>query len=139
MGKVPPRLSPEQMMVTLLDEIAGRLEDLGSEGSLKSKIVTVGTTWHQEIGAWKTCHIYNGGPDDIYIRLDDMSTSPWVEGEAPLKINEDISIDLKARGYKPQAVEGPAGLRMLPLRMGSPVVCIICKTGTAEVRMFKLV
>lgn len=136
--KIPGRLTDINALI-LLDEIAKRLADLGSEGVMKSKIVTVGTTWYQEIGAWKSCHIYNGGPDDIYIRLDDMSTSPWAEGEAPLRANEDIAIDIKMRGYKPQAMEGPAGVRVLPLRMGSPVICLICKTGSAEVRIFKLV
>ena len=138
--EAPPRLSPEQMMVVLLDEIAGRLEDQAIKGVLDSREFTVGTTWYTMLEtAWVSCTIYNDGDSDVYIRLDDMSTSPWQQGEAPLKSGESISIDLKAMGHKPLPPEQEEGKpRVLPVRQGSPILCFICRTGTATVRVFKL-
>lgn len=138
--KVPPRLTPEQMMVVLLDEIAGRLEDQAAIGVFASKKFTVGTNWYTLETAWLACTIYNDGESDIYIHLDDMSTSPWTEGEAPLKSGESISIDLVARGHPPLPQEEEEGKpRVIPLRRGSPLLCFICQTGTATVRVFRLV
>ena len=136
--KAPPRLTPEQMMVALLDEIAGRLEDQAAKGVLGSRTFTVGTSWVTLETAWQSCTIYNDGTSDIYIHLDDVHTIPWQVGEAPLKANESISMDLKARAYKDR-VEQVEGLpEVQPVRQGSPVLSFICQTGTATVRVFKL-
>lgn len=138
--KAPPRLPPEQLMVVYLDEIASRLADQAAEGKLQSKSFTVGTNWYTLETAWMAVTIFNDGDNDVYIRLDDMSTYPWQEGEAPLKANENIRIDLGARGYPgipPEQEEGKP--RVLPLRHGSPVLCFICQSGSAAVRVFRVV
>ena len=65
-----------------------------------------------------------------------MSTNPWDFGEAPVKKGESLALDLKARLYKPRV---PEGAIVAPLRAGSPVLCFICQSGTADVRVFRLV
>lgn len=122
----PPRLSPEQMQIVLLDEIAARLQDLTAKGQLSSYSVTVGTSWHPIIGGWISSTLFNDGDSDVYVRLrnDVGKGSPWEEGEAPVKKGEHINIDLKGRKVK---TEG-----------GVPEVWLICQTGTASVRIFQL-
>lgn len=134
--QAPPRLSPDQMMVYYLDEIAGRLADQAGEGKLESKQFTVATTWYILETAWTAATIYNDGDSDVYIRLDDMSSNPWEEGEAPLKKGESLPLRMGARLHKPLPQEGDSFA--IPLRSGSPLLCFICQTGTATVRVFKL-
>jgi len=122
--EAPPRLTPEQMMVVYLDEISGRLADQIAKGQLSSKSFTVGTDWYPLVTGWMSVTIYNDGAADLYIRLNDNIGLPWEEGEAPLKSDENLVIDLKGR--KPK-VEG-----------SSPVIWLICKAGTAAVRIFNL-
>ncbi len=132
--QAPERLTDSSTLI-LLDEIAKRLADRGAEGILKSKVIAVGTTWKTLETGWLSATIYNDGGSDIYIKLDDMSSLPWKEGEAPLKSGETLIVDLKSQQYKPQTSEDDI---VKPLRFGSPLICIICKTGTATVRVFKL-
>lgn len=136
---LPPRQEPERLTDTniliLLDEIAKRLADRGAEGILKSKVVKVGTTWITLETGWLSCTIYNDGASDVYIKLDDMSRRPWEEGEAPLKEGESLTLDLVSQQYKPQTSLEDV---VKPLRFGSPLICLICKTKTATVRVFKL-
>lgn len=141
MGRKPPPQLSGDMVVIKLFEIADRLADQAALGILNSKSFTVGTTWYTLETAWLSCTIFNDGDSDIYIRLDDMSTSPWQMGEAPLKKGEQISIDLKARGHAPPAAEEPkeeGKPRVAPLRHGSPLLCFICQSSTATVRAFRL-
>lgn len=138
--KPPPQLSGDLTVIKLF-EIADRLADQAALGVLNSKSFTVGTTWYTLETAWLSCTIFNDGDSDVYIRLDDMSTSPWQMGEAPLKKGEQISIDLKARGHKPppsEEEEEEGKPRVRPLRFGSPILCFICQSGTADVRVFRL-
>lgn len=124
--EAPPRLSPEQLMVVTLDEIAGRLADQAAKGVLASKNFTIGTRWYPLIHGWISCTIYNDGPDDIYIRLrnDEGKDTPWAEGEAPLKSGENLILDLGARKQKTED--------------GAPTIWFICKAGTATIRIFQL-
>lgn len=133
--KKPERFTDANVIMKL-DEIAKRLADRGAEGILQSRAIKVGTKWVTMLQtSWLSCTIYNDGESDIYIRLDDMSTIPWGEGEAPLKKGESITLDLVSQQYKPQT--SPDDI-VKPLRYGSPLICLICKTGTATVRVFKL-
>lgn len=129
------------LVVIKLFEIADRLADQAAIGVLSSKQFSVGTTWYTLETAWLAATIFNDGDSDIYIHLDDMSTSPWAEGEAPLKKGEQIAIDLRARGHPPPPSDEPeeeGKSRVAPLRHGSPLLYFICKTGTATVRAFRL-
>jgi len=122
----PERLTSPNVLV-LLDEIAKRLEDLTARGALSSKTFTVGTDWYTLETGWFCTTIYNDGAADIYIRTllgADMATLPWQIGEAPLKANESITIDLRGRKYKGQG--------------GSPVIYFVTKAATATVRAFRL-
>ncbi|GAJ10369.1 unnamed protein product, partial [marine sediment metagenome] len=106
----PERLTPFQMMVTQLDEIAGRLADQVSSGAMNSKAFTVGTDWYPMIGGWASVTIFNDGAADVYVRLrnDTGQDTPWAEGEAPLKSGESLNIDL--HGKKHKAEEGVPAL-----------------------------
>lgn len=123
----PPRLSPDQIMVYYLDEIAGRLADLIAQGSLSSKAFVVDTSWYPLATGWSSCTIYNDGDADVYVRLrnDAGLDTPWAEGEAPLKSGENLSIDL--RGKKSKAEEG------------TPSIWFVCKEGTANMRIFQVI
>lgn len=125
-NRAPPRLTPDQMIVYYLDEIAGRLADQVAQGLLSSKTFTVGTDWYPLIVGWSSCTIYNDSDADVYVRLhnDTGLDTPWAEGEAPLKSGENLSIDL--RGKKPKTEEG------------TPPIWFICETGTANMRIFQV-
>ena len=138
--KPPPHLAGDLTVIKLF-EIADRLADQAAEGSLHSASFIVDTTWKTLEVAWLSATIFNDGDSDVYIHLDDMSTAPWQEGEAPLKKGEHLVIDLKARGHKPpepEEKEQEGRPRVRPLRFGSPVLCFICQTGTATIRAFRL-
>ena len=134
-GRKKPERFTDANTLMLLDEIAKRLADRGAEGVLKSHVLAVNTNWKTLETAWLSCTIYNDGTADIYIKLDDMSSFPWLEGEAPLKSGESLNLDLVSQQYKPQT--SPDDI-VKPLRFGSPLLCFVCKTGTATVRVFKL-
>jgi len=128
------------MVVIKLFEIADRLADQAADGTLNSRSLTVGTTWQTLETAWLAATIFNDGDANVYIHLDDVHTTPWSVGEAPLKKGEQISIDLRAKGHKPPPSEEPeeGKPRVAPLRYGSPVLSFICQTGTAAIRVFRL-
>lgn len=134
-GQGPPQLGSDLVVIKLF-EIADRLADQVAEGHLTSRKLSVGTSWVTLETAWLSATIFNDGEADIYMRLDDMSTLPWQEGEAPLKTGESILVSMKAKVYKPPP--NPDGSIVQPLRGGSPVMCFICQSGTAEVRVFRL-
>ncbi len=134
-GKKKPERFTDANVIILLDEIAKRLADRGAEGILRSHTVEVATTWKTLETGWLSCTIYNDGGSDIYIRLDDMGSTPWKENEAPLKSGESLTLDLVSQQYKPQTSTDDI---VKPKRFGSPIICLICKTGTATVRIFKL-
>lgn len=135
-GKKPPPQLSSDLQIILLDEIAKRLADQAAEGVFSSRQLPVNTTWLTMLEtSWLAATIFNDGEADVYLRLDDMSTLPWEMGEAPLKKGESIRLDLKAKLYKPLA---PDGAVVKPLRSGSPVLCFICQSGTADVRVFRL-
>lgn len=123
----PPRLSPEQMQIVLLDEIAGRLADQISKGLMNSKSFTVGTDWYPLIGGWVSATIYNDGDADVYIRLRNETgqDTPWAEGEAPLKKGENLSLDLSGKKHKTEE--------------GTPTIWLICQAGTADIRVFQVI
>lgn len=123
----PPRLTPDQMIVYYLDEIAGRLSDQISQGLMNSKFFTVGTEWYPLIAGWSSITIFNDGDADVYPRLrnDTGQDMPWAEGEAPLKKGENLAIDL--RGKKQASEEG------------SPALWFICQAGTAAIRVFQVI
>lgn len=96
-----------------------------AKGLLYSKNFTVGTNWLPIIAGWMSCTIYNDGNADVYIRLNDNADpKPWENGEAPLRDGESITLDLEARKPKEEG--------------GSPVIWLICKTSTADIRIFSL-
>lgn len=130
----PPQLASDLMVIKLF-EIADRLADQVPEGKLTSYSFTIGTDWKSIQPAWLSATIFNDGEADVYVRLDDMSTNPWEMGEAPLKKGEKIILDLKAKLYKP-VVQDDAIVK--PLRAGSPVLCFICQSGNADIRVFRL-
>lgn len=134
----PERLTDSASLI-LLDEIAKRLADQSAVGIFDSKTFTVATDWYTIQSAWLAATIYNDGDSDIYVRLNDRSTAPWEEGEAPLKKGESIVINLVGKSYPGPAVEAEEGKpRFIPLEHGSPLMCFICKTGSAAVRVFRL-
>lgn len=109
-------------------EIRDRLADQVAEGVLRSRNITVGTSWVTMEFGWVSLEIYNDGDDDVYIRMGDMASPlPWDNNEAPLKNNESLRLDLKAKKYAigPRREGGP------------PLVCFICQTGTANLRVFQ--
>jgi hypothetical protein len=84
------------------------LDDFAAKGDFTSRSFTVGTDWYSLPLPWLSIQIYTGG-------------LPWEVGEAPLKMNEGIAIDLKAK---------PAN--------SSPALFFICLAGTAAIRVFRL-
>lgn len=133
-GVGPPRLKADQLMVMFLREIADRLADQTPQGKWESKEYTVGTDWMPITGGWRTATIYNDGDSDVYIRLDDLTgDKPWANSEAPLKKGENVSLPLGHRLHR--LLEDPvAGM----IDYGSPIIYLICQTGTASVRVFRL-
>ena len=126
------RLDPQQLVVLKLFEIADRLADQVAIGIVRSETITVGTEWTAVVGAWVSATIYNDGTSDIYVRMvapefGDLSGRPWEDGEAPLKSGDGLPLDLRGRSYK---VDGGKY---------SPTIWMICKTGSASVRIFKLI
>ena len=120
--------SLEEVMVQKLFEIADRMADQAAKGVLRSQSFTVGTEWFSIIGAWLSCTIYNNGSSDVYLRLgDDLAGRPWELGEAPLKSGESMNIDLVAKTHDPERG-----------RVSSPTIWFICQTGTATMRIFKV-
>lgn len=107
------------LMVQKLFEIADRMAAQAAEGKLKSESITVGTTWHTVTYGWRAVDIFNDGDSDLYVRLDDQATNPWDEGDAPVKKNNSLHLDLNSRKY-------PA----------PPEIGLICQTGSASVRLF---
>lgn len=146
MQRRPPQPLSGDLVVIYLRELCDRMADQAAQGVFASKSFSVTTTWYTLEIAWLRCTIFNDGDSDVYIRLDDMSTSPWQMGEAPLKKGEQVSIDLHAKQYPPQmptleeeVKEGKEGVpRVAPLRHGAPLLCFICQTGSATVRVFRL-
>lgn len=130
----PPRNAPWGPLIQKVYEIADRLADQASEGLLASKVVAVGTNWTPAFGGWLSAIIINDGPSDIYPRLDETSgPKPWELGEAPLREGESLPLDLKARPHRLRK-EGVAGT----IDYGSPTIYLICQTGTASVRVWRL-
>jgi len=129
------------MVVIKLFEIADRLADQAADGVLNSRSLTIGTEWRTLETAWLAATVFNDGDADVYIHLDDVHTTPWSVGEAPLKKGEQIAIDLRAKGHKSLPSEEPkeeGRPRVAPVRQGSPILSFICQSGTATIRVFRL-
>ena len=130
----PDRKVPWGFLLAKVAEVADRLADQASEGLLASKVIAVGTDWTPAFGGWLSASIHNDGDSDVYIRLDETSgPKPWVLGEAPIKKGEPLKLDLRARPHRLRK-EGPAGT----IDYGSPTIYLICQTGSASVRVFRL-
>lgn len=125
----------DELVIQKLFEIADRLADQATQGKLASDEFTVGTEWCPVIGGWLNATIYNDGASDVYIRLEDLSgDKPWAMREAPLKSGESLVLDLEARPHR--LMDDPvAGV----VKLGSPTIWLICQSGTATVRVFRLI
>lgn len=90
------------------------------KGLIDSCVLTIGTEWLELGWNWAKIDVYNDGDSDLYLRNDDLTGFPWEEGKAPLKKGDHLVMDgTKRNEYsnKPR---------------------FICKTGTAEIRVFRL-
>ena len=113
-------------------------------GRLKTESITVGTSWTSSIGPWVSCDILSdAGSSDVYIRLLDsesgtLADNPWALNEAPLKAGENLPIKLGARKYITRETLTTKGVikETIP---ESPEIWMICESGTATIRLFKLV
>ena len=100
------------MQTILLDEVAGKLADIHQELVNQSpEGVIYSLPFSASIIATKivllySATIYNDGAADIYILEVDRNIS---SGDAPLKINESISIDHKKRGQYVHYIKTLAG------------------------------
>lgn len=113
----------DELIAMKLFEIGDRLADQVAEGLVDTGEHTIGTEWYGLIGAWIACTIYNDGPADVYVRLGETMYlgAPWDNNEAPLKKGESLPINLGAR------------------KKETPTIYLICQSGTAKIRWFKVV
>lgn len=131
-------------MVAKLYEIADRMADQVATGEIIPQSVTVTTEWTSVVGAWIACDIYvDSGSSDVYVRLvsfnrGTLADRPWEIGEAPLKAGEHLPIRLGARTYSRHEVLTLEGMKE-EVTPESPTIWMICQSGTATVRIFKLV
>jgi hypothetical protein len=91
------------------------------KGLVDSLCLVVGTSWVDLGRNWASLSVYNDGDADLYLRNDDLADPPWVDGKAPIKKGESIHLngEAKENGYCP-----------------SPR--FICQSGTASIRIFRL-
>jgi len=111
------------LIVQALFEIKDRLADQSANGVLVPTTHTIGTNWESITGNWMSCTIYNDGDADVYIRTEDRMHlgNPWDNNEAPLKKGESLILDLEAR------------------KVAAPTLWFICQSGTATIRLFKMI
>jgi len=118
--QVEGKVTPEALQVILLDEIAGRLEDLSlMTQNLTDRVTELGDSIERmrvemrkvPVGIQEdflvkvsgkmvkldfpepffSCNIHNNGPDSVYHALNTTSF-----GSATINVNEDLQIDLHA-------------------------------------------
>lgn len=138
----PPRLKPDQLVVAKLYEIADRIADQAASGQLSTETITVGTEWTAIVGNWVACDLYvDSGSEDVYVRLvgetGSLEGRPWQTGEAPLRAGEHLPVRLGAKKYSAKDVLTLEGWKQ-EIVAESPTIWMICQSGTATVRAFKL-
>lgn len=98
----PPRLSPDQLTVMKMFEIADRLAELAPPvGIVRSFGALVADNSSRAIvGAIRAICIYNVGTQDVFIWAnEDEQREPWGVGDAPLRPGERLDIDFKGFHY----------------------------------------
>jgi len=120
MVKGPPRLTLDQLMVVKLFEICDRMAEQTPDGTFKSGTISVTDKVSEIVGALLSISFHSDGVDDVYIWANEEPNKvPWVVGDAPVKINENLKIDFKKKTGN--------------------VVYLLCKPGeSATVRYWKI-
>ncbi len=98
----PPRLSPDQLTVMKLFEIADRLAEIAPPvGIVRSfGALTADDNSRSIAGAMRSASIYNDGAQDVYIWAnEDENREPWRVGDAPLAPGEKLDLDFKGFHY----------------------------------------
>ena len=105
MAEAPPRLTPDQLIVMKLFEIADRLAEIAPPvGIIRSfGSLFADNTTRSIAGAMRSISIYNDGVQNVYIWAnEDEYREPWKIGDAPLASGEKVEFDFKGmRGDSP--------------------------------------
>jgi len=91
-------VSPEALIAVLLDEISGRLEEIyermewAPQGILDDYTISVTDEYKTlEGGPWFSFTLFNDGPNDVYVYVNDYKPVR----ETPLRSGDSINIDMQ--------------------------------------------